>query len=118
MTLEAASDRPSVAVGDEIRVVVRLSNPGSALLSENTLAVTLPVGVEFVSATVDGGSCGSDLQCTARTLALGETAQAILVVRATAAGKLTFGFSSRGRSRSTPGPPCSPSPARRRPPST
>jgi uncharacterized repeat protein (TIGR01451 family) len=102
-TLEAAVDRPTAMVGEEIRIVLRLSNPGRTPLSENTLSAALPAGVELVSATVDGGTCGTDLQCTAKSLAQGETAQEVLVLRPTAAGKLTFQFASRTRGALTPG---------------
>jgi M6 family metalloprotease-like protein/uncharacterized repeat protein (TIGR01451 family) len=85
---KAATPRGAVHLGDQITYRLHIYNGGPNADTKVILTDTLPAQVQFVSASITGGSCGgtTTVVCTVPLLANHGTATATIVVTTIAAG--------------------------------
>jgi uncharacterized repeat protein (TIGR01451 family) len=99
LSVEVTDSPDPVAVGGRVTYTVEVSNIAAPALGSSpatgvNLAVSLPAGATFVSASVSQGSCnhvpGSAVTCALGTIASGGKAEATVVATARRAGQLTL----------------------------
>jgi uncharacterized repeat protein (TIGR01451 family) len=79
------TDEPdeAVTVGNDVQYTLTVTNSGTAPVADVHVVDTLPAGTTVVSAEAPGGCTGTGpVDCTLGTLAVGGSAQAILLVTA------------------------------------
>ncbi|MBK8163875.1 MAG: DUF11 domain-containing protein [Gammaproteobacteria bacterium] len=79
----------TVAAGDNLTYIARVTNNGTVTAQNVTLTQVLPSGVAFVSATNGCSESGGIVQCALGTIAGGTSASGNVVVRPAAEGTLS-----------------------------